>query len=108
MQSLWSHNRQLTEPCAPTAKQLGLLSPLIRLAVCPTRRCQRCTATMVKTSNCLHTIFVNAMASGYDLSSGATRRYPLLETFDRSCRDMKASAISSIISVMPYGGFQFG
>jgi hypothetical protein len=52
--------------------------------------------------------YINAMASGYDLSSGATRRYPLLETFDCSCRDMKASAISSIISVMPYGGFQFG
>jgi hypothetical protein len=79
MQSLWSHNRQLTELCAPTAKQLGLLSPLIRLAVCPTGRCQRCTATMVKTSNCLHTIFVNAMASGYDLSSGATVVTPCLK-----------------------------
>jgi hypothetical protein len=32
------------------------------------------------------------MASGYDLSSGATRRYPLLETFDRSCRDTGAEA----------------
>ena len=107
MQSLWSHIRQLTEPCAATAKQLGLLSSLISLAVCPIRHRRRCTATMVKTSNCLRTVFVNAMAS-YDLSSGATRRYPLLETFDRSCRDMKASAISSIISVMPYCGFQFG